>query len=66
MRVTAVGGDSVATEAGPYPSILRPGLTVTMLRMTAHYSDDHMTGTFAADYSLGDKASGTVSATRRK
>lgn len=66
VRVIAMGGDSVVTEAGPYPSILRPGQTVTSLRMISHYSGDQMTGTFAAQYASGDKASGKLTATRRK
>lgn len=44
VRVIAMGGDSVVTEAGPY----------------------QMWGTFAAEYSSEDKASGKVTATRRK
>jgi len=66
VRVVAMGGDSIVTEAGPYPSILRAGLTVTSLRMVSHYSGDEMTGMFWAEYSSGDKASGKVTATRRK
>jgi hypothetical protein len=66
VRVVAMGGDSVVTEAGPYPSILRAGQTVTLLRMVSHYSGDQMSGTFWAEYSSGDKASGKVTATRRK
>lgn len=66
VRVVAMGGDSVVTEAGPYQSILRAGVTVTSLRTVAHYSGDQMTGMFWAEYSTGDKASGKVTATRRK
>jgi hypothetical protein len=66
VRVTAMGGDSVVTEAGPYPSILRPGQTVTVLRMVSHYSGDTMTGSFWAEYSSGDKVNGKMTATRRK
>lgn len=66
VRVVAMGGDSVVTEAGPYPSILRAGVTVTSLRTVAHYSGDQMSGMFWAEYSTGDKASGKVTATRRK
>jgi cytochrome bd-type quinol oxidase subunit 1 len=66
VRVIAMGGDSIVTEAGPYPSILRAGLTVTSLRMVSHYSGDQMKGMFWAEYSSGDKASGRVIATRRK
>jgi len=54
MRIVAVGGDSIVTEAGPYPSILRKGLTVTVLRNVTHYKGDTMTGTFEAHYSSGD------------
>ena len=66
VRVVAMGGDSVVTEAGPYPSILRAGVTVTSLRTVSHYSGDQMTGMFWAEYSTGDKASGSVTASRRK
>ncbi len=66
LRVVAVGGDSVVTEAGPYPSILRPGVSVTLLRNVSHYKGDEMWGTFEARYSSGDTFSGKVTATRRK
>jgi hypothetical protein len=66
MRVVAMGGDSIVTVAGPYPSILRAGLTVTVLRNVSHYKGDTMWGTFEALYSSGDKFSGKVTATRRK
>ena len=39
-RVVAMGGDSVVTEAGPYPSMLRPGQTVTLLRTVSHFKGD--------------------------
>jgi hypothetical protein len=66
VRVVTMGGDSIVTEAGPYPSILRPGLSVTVLRNVSHYKGDQMWGTFEALYSSGDKFSGKVRATRRK
>ena len=66
LRIVAMGGDSIVTEAGPYPSILRPGLSVTVLRNVSHYKGDQMWGTFEATYSSGDKFSGKVSGTRRK
>ena len=66
VRVVAMGGDSIVTEAGPYPSILRAGLTVTVLRNVSHYKGDSMWGTFEALYSSGDKFSGKVTGTRRK
>ena len=66
LRIVAMGGDSIVTEAGPYPSILRPGLSVTVLRNVSHYKGDQMWGTFEATYSSGDKFSGRVSGSRRK
>lgn len=66
VRVVAVGGDSVVTEAGPYPSMLRPGQTVTLLRTVGHYKGDTMTGTFEAQYTTGTPVHGTVKATRKK
>jgi len=65
-RVVAMGGDSVVTEVGPYPSILRPDVTVTVLRTTGHYKGDTMTGTFWARYASGDTLSGKIVATRKK
>ena len=66
LRVVAVGGDSIATEAGPYPSALRPGQTVTMLRSVYHYKGDKGTGWFEAHYSSGDVVKGKLEATRTK
>jgi hypothetical protein len=65
VRVISRGGDSVVTEAGPYASFLRPGQTVTLIRTTAHYSGNEMTGTFTAQYGSGDKLVGKLVATRR-
>jgi hypothetical protein len=66
MRVVATGGDSIVVEAGPYPSALRAGSTVKLLRMVGHYKGNEMWGTFTATYDKGADASGKVSATRRK
>lgn len=66
MRIVAMGGDSIVTEAGPYPSILRPGLKVTVLRNVSHYKGDAMWGTFEALYSSGDRFSGKTSGARRQ
>jgi hypothetical protein len=66
VRVVAVGGDSVVTEAGPYPSALRPGQTVTLLRSIGHYKGDALTGTFEARYSSGDVVKGKAVGTRKK
>jgi hypothetical protein len=66
LRVVAVGGDSIATEAGPYPSVLRPGQTVTMLRSVMHYKGNKATGWFEAHYSSGDVVKGKLEGTRSK
>ena len=65
MRIITVGGDSVVTEVGPYPSILRPGQTATT-RFVGHYHGSKMTGTFEAHYPSGDVVKGKVAATRKK
>jgi hypothetical protein len=66
VRVVSMGGDSIVTEAGPYPSALRPGVTVKLLQMVGHYKGNEMWGTWAAQYDGGDKAAGKLSGTRRK
>lgn len=66
LRVVATGGDSIVTEAGPYPSIVRPGMTVTLLRVVGHYKGNSMTGTFEAHYATGDVLRGKTTATREK
>ena len=66
VRVVTSGGDSIVSEAGPYPSVLRPGQTVKLLRITGHFKGAEMWGTFVAEYGDGGKASGKISATRRK
>ena len=64
-RVVAMGGDSAVTEAGPFPSVARPGQTVTT-RETLHFKDDAVWGTIEARYSNGDVVKGTVKGTRKK
>jgi hypothetical protein len=66
VRVVASGGDSVVTEVGPYPSMLRKGQTVTLLHSVGHYKGDTMTGWFEAHYSSGDVIKGKQEATRSK
>ncbi|HYL20372.1 MAG TPA: hypothetical protein VEU74_01325 [Gemmatimonadales bacterium] len=63
-RILAMGGDSIVTEVGPYPSVLRPGQTVTSLKSVAHYKDTSMWGTFEAHYGNGDVLKGKTKATR--
>ena len=65
VRVVAAGGDSVVTEQGPYPSVLRPGQQVTT-RTMSHYKGDMSTGTFVATYGNGEVVKGKASATRKK
>jgi hypothetical protein len=64
-RVVAAGGDSVVMEAGPYPSVLRAGETVTT-RSVSHYNGDALNGTFEAHYKSGAVLKGKTSGTRRK
>ena len=65
VRVVAVGGDSVVTEAGPFESVLRPGQMVTT-RTAGHYKGDTMTGTIEARYASGDVIWLKTAGTRRK
>ena len=65
-RILAMGGDSIVTEIGPYPSILRPGQTVASLKSVAHYRDNSMWGTFEAHYAKGDVLTGKTKAMRVK
>lgn len=64
VRIVTVGGDSVVTEAGPYPSCLRAGATVNSLRTVAHFKGNSMWGTFEATYAKGEKLSGKLSGER--
>jgi len=65
-RIVAMAGDSIVIETGPYPSVLRPGQTVTLLRTVVHYNSNAMTGTFEAKYSNGDVVKGKTKARRAK
>ena len=51
MRVVAVGGDSVITEAGPYESALRKGVPVRS-RMVLRLQGGKLVGTTEARYTL--------------
>jgi hypothetical protein len=51
VRVVAVGGDSIVTEAGPYESALRKGLPVRA-RMVLRLQDGKLVGTTEARYRL--------------
>jgi hypothetical protein len=64
-RVLASGGDSVVWEAGPYPSITRPGQMVT-IHSVAHFKGDHMTGVTDGKFASGDVLHAKAEATRKK
>ena len=64
-RVVATGGDSIVAEAGPYPSVARPGQMVTT-RTVAHFQGDKMTGAGDAKFASGDVVHFKVEATRHK
>jgi hypothetical protein len=50
-RVTAVAGDSITVEAGPYPSMLRPGVTVSTYSVS-RLTGGRFVGTTTARYSV--------------
>jgi hypothetical protein len=52
VRVTATGGDSIVTEAGPYESMLRKGVQVST-NTVMHFQDNKLIGTTVAHYSKG-------------
>ena len=66
VHILAMGGDSVVTEAGPFPSVVRAGQTVNSLHAVAHYKGNTMTGTFEAHYANGDVLKGKTTANRSK
>jgi hypothetical protein len=49
MRVVAVAGDSIVTEAGPFESVLRKGIKVTT-NTVLRLQDGKMVGTTIAHY----------------
>jgi hypothetical protein len=49
MRVVAVAGDSIVTEAGPFESVLRKGIKVTT-RSVNRLQDGKLVGTTTAHY----------------
>lgn len=51
VRVVAVAGDSIRIQAGPYPSALRPDVTVTT-RTTLRLVDGRLRGRSVARYSV--------------
>ena len=52
LRVLSMGGDSAVVEAGPYESVLRPGVQVTTTT-TLRLRGDRLMGRTAAHYAIG-------------
>jgi hypothetical protein len=52
MRVVAVAGDSIVTEAGPFESVLRKGIKVTT-NSVFRLQDGKLAGTTTAHYATG-------------
>lgn len=50
LRVIAVDGDSIVTEAGPFESNLRKGVQVTMSRTVSRLQDGKLVGATTAHY----------------
>lgn len=66
QRIIAVAGDSVVTEIGPYESILRAGVMVTV-RSVARLQDGRFVGTMTATYATDEGetvVNGTTEGTR--
>ena len=56
VRVVAVAGDSIITEAGPYESVLRKGVQVTTHSVT-RLQDGRLVGTTVARYATSSSDS---------
>ena len=56
LRVVAVAGDSVVTEAGPYTSFMLKGVPVT-IRTVYRLQGDKLVGTTEATYKIGGRDS---------
>lgn len=56
VRVTAVAGDSLVTEAGPFESVLRKGLQVKT-RTVNRLQDGKLVGIMEARYTVGGRDS---------
>ncbi len=50
LQIIAVGGDSIVTETGPYPSILRTSVAVRSLRAVHRLEGRDLVGSFTAHY----------------
>ena len=50
LQIIAVAGDSIVTETGPYPSVLRSTVSVRSLRAVNRLEGDQIVGSFTARY----------------
>jgi hypothetical protein len=63
-KVLAVAGDSITTETGPFPSVLRKGQRVT-IHNVMRLRDGKIVGTIHAKYSNGDTATMRIEGTKK-
>jgi hypothetical protein len=63
-RVTAMGGDSVVVEAGPYPSVTRPGRMVTVASIL-HVRNHMLWGTVHAAFDNGESTDTRIKASHQ-
>ncbi len=64
VRVVSVSGDSLITEAGPFPSVLRPGQQVTT-RSIYRLQNGKLIGVTNATYPNGETVTLRTEATRQ-
>ena len=50
LQIIAVAGDSIVTETGPYPSVLRRTVAVRSLRSVHRLQGNEIVGSFTARY----------------
>ena len=50
LQIIAVAGDSIVTETGPYPSVLRSTIAVRSLRTVHRLEGEELVGSFTARY----------------
>ncbi len=60
VKVVAVEGDSIVTEAGPFESMIRKGVTVTLSRSVNRIQDGKLVGLTTAHYETKGPDSMTV------
>ena len=65
VRVVTIGGDSVVTESGPFPSAVFKGKQLKLNRTVLHLRDGKLTGTTHATYAGGDTATFRMELTRK-